>query len=282
MPEPPPTPDPLRWAYPAPWAPGGFYMRIDDNIRVTSYNSLAGVTLSVRTRFLTLDGLVQASVDAHTPNTDRTAASSILVTPEGWLLGLEVFASAGTPQIGQTFVVLEAVRGLASSATPLQLFTTGYCTSKQPLAWPAVSPGQSLDGHGALRSIAGTTPGAGAEFSETVPTGARWELIMFHGVLNGSAAVANRLPRLVLDDGANQLLNMPGIVTTTANAIIRYEWAQGMPFAAQVNAQQTPTAIPVGNRLGAGFRLRSITTALDVGDTWTNLRYLVREWIEGN
>jgi hypothetical protein len=154
-----------------------WYMKIDDNIRITSYNALASVRLEVRYRFVDCEGKIGANQEAQTPNTDRTAKSTIFVTPEGWLLGGEVFVSGAAPLIGQTYVVVEIVRGLGSSALPLQVIAAGYVSAKQPLPFPNTQMYSTLDGGGALRSIAGATPAAGAEISETVPTGARWQLL---------------------------------------------------------------------------------------------------------
>jgi hypothetical protein len=74
-----------------------WYMKIDDNLRITSYNALASVRLEVRYRFVDGEGKISANQEAQAPNTDRTAKSTIYVTPEGWLLGGEVFVSGAAP-----------------------------------------------------------------------------------------------------------------------------------------------------------------------------------------
>jgi len=263
------------------WPPSAFYMDVDDNLRITAYNALAGVVLGIRSRIVAPDGSIQASADTLTPNTDRTAKSTIVVTAEGWLLGAEVFATTGTPLIGQCFVVVEIVRGLTSSAIALQTIASGYCTSTQPLAWPGTPMSLSLDGAGAIRSVAGTTPGAGADISETVPTGARWELIAFLAIFTASATVATRITQLQLSDGTNVLFKSPAVFSTTASGASSYGWAQGMPLATTVNAQSAPAGLPVNHRLGAGYKIVTSTTAIQVGDQWSAIRYLVREWLEG-
>lgn len=266
----------LSSAFSSPW-----YLRIDDNLRITSYNALASVRLEIRYRMLDLNDNIVASQEAQVPNTDRTAKSSIIVTPDGWLLGGEVFVSGAAPNIGQTYVVVEIVRGLASSALPLQVIAAGYLSAKQPLPFPGVQITSSLDGGGALRSITGTNNGAGNEVQETVPTGARWELLAFRGVLTSSATVANRRPSLLFDDGVNTYFRVTSNQNQAASLTFTYDHAAGVTQVANTTDGLIVSPLPVGARLGAGHRIRTITIGLQAGDTWTAIQYLVREWLEG-
>ena len=259
-----------------------WWMHVDDNLRITSYNALASVRLEVRYRFIDKDrGDIQATQEAQSPNTDRTAKSSIFVTPEGWLLGGEVFVSGAAPLIGQTYVVVEIVRGLGSSALALQVIAAGYVSAKQPLPFPNAQMFSSLDSGGAVRSITGATPGAGAEISETVPTGARWELVSFGANLVTSAAAANRMPALTLDDGTTIYFRGPMNVNEVASGTWSNYWTQGQLVSAAAPSNVINGAIPANIRLGAGHRIRTVTAAIQGGDQWGTVQYLVREWLEG-
>ena len=263
------------------WASTGPYLRMDEDLRITSYNALASVVLSVRARMYEADGRVTDSIDSHTPNTNRTAATSIVRTAEGWLLGGEVFVSSAAPLLGQTFVVVEVVRGESTAAIATQLLAAGYVTAKQPLLFPQTVPSSSLDGGGALRSIAGTTPGAGAEISETVPTGARWKLLAFAAQLVTSAAAANRVPALFVDDGATVLYRAPVNVNEVASSTWQNSWIPVGSFNQTASGNVVREVLPVELFLGAGYRLRTVTTAIQAADQWSAVQYLVREWIEG-
>jgi len=263
------------------WASTGPYLRMDEDLRITSYNALASVVLSVRARMYEADGRVTDSIDSHTPNTNRTAATSIVRTAEGWLLGGEVFVSSAAPLIGQTFVVVEVVRGESTAAIATQLLAAGYVTAKQPLLFPQMFAQSSLDGAGALRSITGTTPAAGAEISETVPTGARWELLAFQTTFTASAAVATRIPILFVDDGANIFSRLYCGTTITASQAWFLLWGQGLPNVSEANTKTQQIALETGLRLAAGARIRTSTTAIQGADQYSAVQYLVREWIEG-
>jgi hypothetical protein len=261
--------------------PAAFYLRTDDQIRVTSYNAASAVILTARSRILGCDGAVAPSVDTHTPNTDRTARSTILRGMEGWLLGGQVFVSSGAPLIGQCFVVVELVQGEGAAAVALQTLAAGYVTAKQPLSWPGQPIAQSLDGGGAIRAIVGSVPGAGNNFSETVPTGARWELLSLEAALINSATVANRTVALTIDDGAAiYFIDSPAFVTT-ASQTSAYSFAQGESKLVAPVLTGVMGNLPGNNRLLAGHRIRSSVINLQAGDAFSAPNMLVREWIEG-
>jgi hypothetical protein len=259
--------------------PSAVYMRIDDNIRITSYNSLASVRLEVRSRILGCEGNIIASGDVQVPNSDRTAKQSIFITPEGWLLGLEIFASAASPFRGQTYVVVEIVRGLGSSATVLQTLAMGYLTAKEPLAYPGSPLQSSIEGRGWMRSFTGTNPAAGAESTETVPTGARWRLVGHFITLTTSATAATREFGLIIDDGVNTMLGSGpqiGQITTLVRAYNGFLSNQRAALGAGV---LLPYPIPEAICL-AGWRIRTSTVAIQVGDDYTAPQLLVEEWLE--
>ncbi|OLB84954.1 MAG: hypothetical protein AUI15_33835 [Actinobacteria bacterium 13_2_20CM_2_66_6] len=263
------------------WEPSAFYLRADENLKVTSYNALASVSLSVRARIYTADGHVEDSLDTQTPTTNRTATSTIIRTNEGWLLGGQVVVTGAAPLVGQTFVVVELVRGDSTAANAMQLLAAGYVTAKQPLVFPQAQPQSSLDGAGALRSISGTTPAAGAEISETVPTGARWQLLALAVTFIASATVATRTTTVIVDDGTNNLNQTVGINQATANqTAINYFGNRGVQIAL-LNGQNVTAPIGVEYFLGAGYRIRTSTGSIQIGDQYASPKYLVREWIEG-
>src|SRR5574342_1425105 len=139
------------------------YLTGEDHVRVRSFNSAAGVELALEGRFLQLTGAVEAFAERHVPATDRTVATSTFSRGEGWLLGLQVRASAGSPRRGQTYVLVEIVRGRTGAIQPLQLLLKGYATDTTPLCWPAQASLDSVELPGAIPSITWTNRAAGAE-----------------------------------------------------------------------------------------------------------------------
>lgn len=253
----------------------------DESLVCSVLNALAGVRVRVAARFMHLDGRVEPIVDTFTPATDRSVSVKRIALANGWLLNAQVAVVAGAPLTGQTFAVLSLARGRTGAFEELATFAAGPISAVHRVAWPGSPIQSSIEGAGALRSIAGAVPAAGAEIAETVPTGARWELITFEALLTTSAAVANRVPQLVIDDGATPLYRVGAALNQAASLAHRRSWFQGAPAPYLDNALNVPMPLPANVRLGGGFRIRTITTALDALDQYSSIQYLVREWIEG-
>jgi hypothetical protein len=155
-----------------PFAGNGFYFAGDDNLQVTVFNALASVAVRIAGRFLHADGRVEPFVHRLVPTSNRVASPFTARLGVGWLLSVQATVSAAAPLTGQAFVVLSVVRGQSGGQEDLATLAAGYVSAANRVAWPGSPVLNSLEGGGALRSITGTTPGAGAEISETVPTGA--------------------------------------------------------------------------------------------------------------
>jgi hypothetical protein len=138
--------------------------------------------------------------------------------------------------------------------------------------------GGSTEGPGLIRSITGATPAAGAEISETVPAGARWELLAFHTSFVTSAGVANRNPRLIIDDGTNIYARSATATTIAASLSPTLSFAQGYGAPTSTASGEFQLSLPIGLRLTAGHRLRTATISLQAADQYSAIQYLVREW----
>jgi len=256
------------------------YVTGEDHLRVTSFNGLAGAELVVEGRFVECAGRLVPFSERHVPASDRTAATTLVTLGEGWLCNLQVRASAGAPLQGQTFVVVELVRGRTGAIQPLACLLEGYVTATQRLAWPGSPIRASIEGRGFLRSFTGTDPAAGAEISETVPAGARWRLVAMSMPFITDATVVNRFPTLVIDDGANAYHESSVGAAAVASTTYRLTaGAFGVATAVTPLAYLIPT--PADLLIPAGHRIRTATTGMVAGDNYGAPQMLVEEWIAG-
>lgn len=258
----------------------GLYVTGDDHLLLTVSNSLAGVAVALSGRQLHKSGDVVPFSEPHTPASDRSATTRVARLARGWLQHLTVTVTTGAPIGGQTFARVDLVRGEGAGRIVLATLAAGYVTARNGLAWPGSALRSSIEGAGALRSITGADPAAGAEVSETVPTGARWALRALRVTLVTDATVANREVALTFDDGVTVYAEYPSSVNQTATQSRAY------------------TASPAGVRGGAatslaimiatapivalsGHRIRTLTTGLAGGDNFGAPQLDVEEWIEG-
>lgn len=198
---------------------------------------------------------------------------------EGFLLSLG-FLTSTTESTGQwCFVHVALVRGGGPTpANPRTLFS-GYVSAVLPLGWPDIPPMRTIDGAGIVRSITGSTPAAGAEISETMTAGTRRLITSFTASLTASAAVANRAPTFIIDDGANTLFQSPSFVAQTAGQAFRYSMGSQLMTT---NPLSTPLVlyVPIPLMLRGNLRIRTSTIGIQAADQWSAPQYEVAEWAQ--
>jgi len=258
---------------------GAHYLTADSDLRIDSFNSAAGVTLTIAVRMLGLDGQLVSIALPHTPLTTRLIKTENFRLREGWLLSAQVFASAGTPKRGQCFVRLSLIRGLTGAISSEATILQSYVQDTTAPAFPGSPIVHSSEGPGVLRTIVGTNPAVGVEIAETVPTNARWRLQAFRFQLVASGTVANRRPTLIIDDGANEIWRQNSNVDQTAGQTSVYEAAPGVSFST-IDVRTYSLPLPIGLVLAEGYRIRTSTAAIDAGDDYAAPIYSVEEWIE--
>lgn len=267
----------------APMFPGGSptYLTGEEALRVSSFSS-ASPTLTISARVLGPDNKIRpVQFQQAGNNTRAVSVGTIQSLAEGWLLGITIRYAAGGAAALNTYVLVELVRGLGASAIVVQTLAAGFLSPNMPFHWPGGPSLLPLDGPGHLRSITGTTPAATSEISETVPTGARWELLTFSYTFVTSAVVSNRRTTVIIDDGATTFWSSAAQAVQAASLTVKYWRAQGLvaPYADSDGAQIMP--IPFNLKLGAGFRLRTSTAGFGAADQYSAVQYLVREWMTG-
>lgn len=255
----------------------------EDNLRIVLYNSVVGAQARIQGRFLERAALFPGAFDrTFTPTADRLASTADMAMGVGSLLDCSVNVVAGNPLIGQTYCMVQIIRGLSGATRVLGVLLAGYITAQQSVGYPGSPILSSIESGGVIRAISGTAPAPGGEIIETVPTGARWQLLTFYGTLTTSATVANRVPRLQHATGATTIAVFPNLILETASLTWFNQWASGLNVQNLAGLQQTIAPLPNELILLAGQSLRTDTANLQAGDQWLAPQYVVREWIEAN
>lgn len=115
-----------------------------------------------------------------------------------------------------------------------------------------------------LSRVASADPAAAAEVAFTVPAGSTLRLLVVSVVLV-QGLTQTPIPTLVVDDGVNTVLQLPGSSDATglpASSTARYTWGVSLPLTARVGATPNIFAtspLPSGLVLPAGWRVRTVT-----------------------
>lgn len=118
-------------------------------------------------------------------------------------------------------------------------------------------------------------PAAGADFIIPVPGNEDWRLLSVRATLTTSAAVANRLPTLVLDDQTNIGAQVAGVFAHVASTVAAVDFVAENGFASTAIIATTVTiGIPKWVVPG-GYRIRSLTGNIQAADQWSGISYMV-------
>lgn len=259
--------------------PAANYLGADDLLAVQTLCSHATTTVEIHGRILRPSGDVLPLRYVHTPNRDRSVKVEFFTIGEGFLLSWVVFPTSLDVRRGQLFATLAVTRGGTVSTTLMQVLAQDYLSSSEAMGWPGSPVHSSIEGVGNLRAITPTTPAAGAEISETVPTNARWRVIGFTFNLITSAVAGNRVVRLNIDDGTNVQVIVGNSAAQTAGLAARYNIASfGNWLGLVANHYSLP--LPPNLWIPQGWRLRTATSGIDAGDTMIQPQLYVEEWLE--
>lgn len=258
--------------------PAPLYIGPGEALVVDTWSSTAPVALSIVARILTPEGQVHTSRWDHLPNTNRTRATTYQDLAEGFLLSVTVDATAAAYRRGHCWCQVGIQIGSGATGVPHAQLISDYVTGTARLAWPGGQIRSSVEGPGLLCSVAGADPAAGAEFSVTVPTGARWRLVGTVATLVTDATVASRVVSLIVDDGATAVYRAAAQTAQTASLTVIYSFGAGLPSAATAGGVSV-NPLPEQLDLASGYRIRSLTAAIVAGDNWGAPQLLVEEWI---
>lgn len=132
-----------------------------------------------------------------------------------------------------------------------------------------------------LRVVSVADPGAGADFTFTVPGASTWELLALTAQIVTDGTAQNRTPGLRVTDGTDTIMKLPIGVAITTGLTVQVSWVAGACF--------TNTTL-VGNTLGVamprmilppGFTFGPVTGLLHSGDQWSTCRATVIEVFTG-
>jgi hypothetical protein len=260
--------------------PSLFYFQRDDQVVITSINSLAGVLLDLTLRVLTSLGEIVTTTYRHIPLSTRAVATQNFQIGEGFLISAVVSEPAASAHSvrGQTYVEVKLFRSGPTLGTPGQTLIQGYVSFTDTRFWPWDNPADSLAGLGFPGGAAPAAPAVGVDFAITVPAGAVWELQAFRATLTASGAAANRNVSLRLTNPAGGIVAIPTNVTQTATQVITYQFGQELPFSAAIAGVAT-SPLPAGVLLPAGSTIQTVTSLIDAGDQWSTGASMFAEWL---
>lgn len=166
---------------------------------------------------------------------------------------------------GSAFISLS----LVINGNIVQQLTSGYVYNQKALSWPQAQQVDLRPGGGKLTTVVGANPGAGNEFSVTVPAGELWKLHSIAFVFNPSAVVGNRFVKVSITSFGQEILE----ITPTAYQVTggEYDFWIGEFGTTQYGKFDiaVQSSLPTGLVVGPGGIIQSFTDTIDAGDDYS-------------
>lgn len=250
--------------------PTSLYVTLDDVILFQGWAPLATTPVRLSMRLLTPEGVVVPSFYIINVAANGTTPTLKAITNlEGFVLSMSAEVATGLAGAVWVNVVIQRGTGTQDFTQGLNILQ-GYPSLTDTLSWPQAPPAKSIDGRGLANVVAIGNPGAGADYSFTVPAGVNWLLRSLRLQLVTSAAVASRFVTLRLDDGVGNIFaDLPCGTAQTAGTTETYTWTNGSSVANVNVANLGP--LPTECRLPGAMRIRTNTANLQAGDQFSGL-----------
>jgi hypothetical protein len=260
-------------------SPAPAYLRNDDQLELGVISTVTPVTVRFTGYFLGPDGVVQiASWDLAAPS--AYGSTYLYVTPgECLILSLTALSTGGTFYRGQVYVSASIMVPDPNYQTYPARLIGAYLTSGNVPSFPSGVQSDMLEGPGAPRVITGANPAAGAEISVTVPDNCRWRLLGMKFTLVTAAAAATRQVHIVISDGTTVVADYPAGGTQIISLTRTYYAAVFGVNNALITASEYVN-LPPDIILTAGWKIATVTDAMDVGDDYGAPALYVEESVE--
>ncbi len=265
--------------------PAAFWVTPDDVLVVGVRNSLVGVQIGVQVRVLTETGELSNPNIIFTPPADRSLNYKTVPMYYGYLNSVSAFAISpgglisSLPVRGQTYVTLHVIRQPLLAFTSVIALGSGYIAGSNFVQWPYGRVIDAIEGPGALYNIVITNPAPGVDWTQLVPTNARWRIRSIVATFTASAVVATRIPRLVFFPSGLFTAVFEGPVTITAGQAFQITWAAGFGVAG-FQGVAANLFMPAEMILMQAGLFKVQTQNLQAGDQWSSIVIYVEEWLE--
>lgn len=257
----------------------GIWIEYNDRLYVAAYSSVASLVVTFSGYFRKADGEIVEYAVTVNPTSDRAVTAGNQHFGAGFLLSCVATLASGNANRGQCYVRAQVQRSTGTPAIKLHNVLGGYLSDDYSPSFPYGKIEGPLEGPGYIRTYVGTNPAAGADVSETVPTGARWRLLSMYVVLVTSADIALRYAYF---DFTHLTLLPWSVLSTqvqTAGLTQYYILSRGLDRAFQATVEYESLPLPEiwltgGDTIGA-FLVGGVAA-----DDWLAPVIAAEEWIE--
>lgn len=259
--------------------PSTAYVGVNDKLVIQIFANSAGNPVNVNLLMLRPDNQIIPLAFSFNANAGRLEQRFVEQLMEGFILSASV--TLGNPLTNQqsVYVALSLARQPFGDQNQFRQLCAGYANGFTGFGYPQAQPQRMTDGAGIVDNYLPGNPAVGTDLSFAVPVNSRFRLMSVILALSTSAVAGNRLVTLVIDDGANILVQIPSNNTQLASTVVTYMFGDSIGYLPSFDAIVT-APIPSQQLLRAGWHIRTLTAGLLAGDQILVVNIGAQEWIE--
>jgi hypothetical protein len=262
--------------------PSNLYVDVDDQLVVSAATSQTNEVITVNVRLLLPNGRLEDMQFVVRPLNGRQVLRTGFGLAQGYILSVSAVALVAITR-GATFLRIATQRGALGSGNPAQMLFSDYVTTQATSAYPNGRVSSSLEGPGLTYGVSAANPGAGADWTISLPVNSRWKVRSLAATLTTSATVANRQVSITVADlTAFKFRGFPlqNIPASTIALISAYPGTQFTSVVATDFTLPLPADMYLTGAPATTDTIASLTVGIQAADQWSAIRLMVEEWLD--
>ncbi len=256
----------------------GYAIPIDfnDYLTVVVTSLVVDIEAVIRVRTILPDNSIQ--VHLHVINPPAAGGSNVFRfrLDSGFLIGVSIFSTSTEPFFGELSCIVRVDKGGFTTPQGSHVLISGYVDDGIGISWPEMPPVMLEEGNGGAAVISVANPGAGLNFTHTVPADVIFMVRSVSFRLVTAVAVATRRAIIILDDGSVLIQHV--VASNTQAASLTYDYTiSNIGYAETLLSSRVSLSFGVV-RLPAGCRIRSAIENMQAADVISNIRITGDRW----
>jgi len=262
--------------------PSLLYVDVDDQLIVQAASSQAAEIVTVNVRLLLPNGRLEDMQFVVRPTNTRTVLRQSFGLAQGYILSASAVAAVAVTR-GQTFLRIATQRSASGAGNPAQMLFADYVTTQATSAYPNGRVLSPNEGPGWITPFNVAAPAAGNDWSQAVPTNARWRVRGWNATFNTSAVVANRQIKAVVSGLGGFVWDSCAVVNAVASSTYLVSAGGITPYACidpLTIVLGLPPDLVITSTSLQSQNILTLTSPIQAGDQWGAIRLLVEEWLD--
>ena len=160
------------------------------------------------------------------------------------------------------------------------MLISDYVSTNDAIGWPEGTLNTNVAGYGDFVALGPGAPGAGVDWTYTMPLNARYLLHSICATLTTAVAVANRIPQFTMTNAGGKVCwSVAPLAAQVASKTVVYNLGEAETLATDANGNAI-IPLPGVNWVSGGTVIAPVTAGLQAADQWSAAVFQYEEYPE--